>query len=163
MLEKPDLPDQLIITAVQEEYELKVSRVTFLPLGYDVNTAVYRTETANGTAYFLKLRKGSFNPITVTVPQYLSSLGMRAIIPPLMSRKGQLFGNFKEYTTILYPFIPGKDGYQVSLTEKQWIELGQALKMVHGANIPHDLATQIPHEAYDPQWRESVKQFMEMV
>ena len=121
MLEKPDLPDQLILTAVQEEYDLELSSVTFLPLGYDINTAVYRVDTSSGTAYFLKLRKGIFDPITVLVPQFLSSLGLHAIIPPMQSRTGQLFGSFREYTTLLYPFIPGKDGYQLKSTEQQWI------------------------------------------
>ena len=57
MLEKPDLPDQLILKAVHEEYDLDLSSVTFLPLGYDINTAVYRVDTSSGSAYFLKLRK----------------------------------------------------------------------------------------------------------
>ena len=147
----------------KQNTSLDLSSVTFLPLGYDINTAVYRVDTSNGTAYFLKLRKGNFDPITVLVPQFLSSLGLRAIIPPLKSRKGQLFGSFKEYTTILYPFIPGKDGYQVKLTGQQWMELGRTLKIVHTAKIPPDLAALIPHEAYDPQWRQSVKQFLEQI
>ncbi len=163
MLENPDLSEELIITAVQAEYELDVCHITFLPLGYDINTAVYRVDTSSGTAYFLKLRKGNFDPITVLVPQFLGSLGLQAIIPPLKSRKGQLFGSFQEYTTILYPFIPGKDGYQVKLTKRQWIELGRTLRTVHTAKIPPVLAVLIPHEAYDPQWRQSVKQFQAQI
>jgi len=163
MLEKPDLSDQLIITAVQAEYELDVCHVTFLPLGYDINTAVYRIDTTDGTAYFLKLRKGSFDPIMVLVPQFLSGLGLQAIIPPLKCHTGQLFGSCRVYTTILYPFIPGKDGYQVKLTEAQWIELGRSLKMVHTANIPPHLSALISHEAYDPQWRQSVKHFQAQI
>ena len=81
------------------------------------------------------------------VPQFLSSLGLQAIIPPLKSRKGQRFWSIREYTAILYPFIPGKDGYQVKLTKQQWIELGRSLKMVHTAKIPPDLAALIPHES----------------
>ncbi len=163
MLEKPDLPDQLILTTVKEEYDLDLSRVTFLPLGYDINTAVYRVDTSSGTAYFLKLRKGNFDPITVLVPQFLSSLGLQAIIPPMLSRTGQPFGSFRDYTTILYPFIPGKDGYQLKLTGQQWIELGRTLKMVHTVKIPPDLAAHIPYEAYDPQWHQSVKQFQAQI
>jgi spectinomycin phosphotransferase len=145
---------------VEAEYQLEVCNVTFLPLGYDVNTAVYRVDTPAGIAYFLKLRKGRFDKITVTVPQFLSSLGIQLIIIPVKSRQGKLFGHLSNYTTILYPFIPGKDGYQVRLTDQQWVTLGRTLNMVHTAQLTPALATLIPHEVYDPQWRESVKRFM---
>ena len=58
MLEKPDISDELIISCLQEEYDLRVAALTFLPLGADMGTAVYRAVTEDGTAYFLKLRKG---------------------------------------------------------------------------------------------------------
>ena len=44
MLEKPDLEDQLILSRLEDGYGLQASRLTFLPLGADVNIAVYRPE-----------------------------------------------------------------------------------------------------------------------
>jgi spectinomycin phosphotransferase len=163
MLEKPDLPNPLIVSCLQAEYGLEVSVVTFLPLGYDFHTAVYRVDTCDDTTYFLKLRKGPFDLISVSVPQFLSGLGIQAIISPLTSLTGQLTGRLEDYTIILYPFIPGKDGYQVELCDQHWIELGRTLKIVHSVQVPPTLATLIPHEAYDPQWRESVKRFLTQV
>jgi hypothetical protein len=58
MLEKPNIADELIISCLQEEYDLRVAELTFLPLGADLGTAVYRVVADDGTAYFLKLRKG---------------------------------------------------------------------------------------------------------
>jgi spectinomycin phosphotransferase len=163
MLEKPDLPDHLILSRLQAEYGLDVTQLTFLPLGYDVHTAVYRLVARDGAAYFLKLRKGDFDPIAVAVPQFLCSLGIKAIIAPFETQKGQLFGRLEDDTIILYPFIPGKDGYQVQLTDRHWIELGRTLKMVHAAQVPPALIPLIPREAYNPHWRESVKQFQALV
>ena len=163
MLENPEIPDDLIINQMQAEYGLDVSKVNFLPLGYDVNTTVYRVGTSDGTAYFLKLRKGAFDPITVFVPQFLSSLGIQTIIAPLETQNGQLFGKLEDYTIILYPFIPGKDGYQVRLADQHWIELGQTFKLVHTAQIPPALFPLIPGEIYDPQWRECVKRFQAQI
>jgi len=120
MLEKPDIPDELITSSIQSEYRLDVAQVTFLPLGLDVNTAVYRIEDRMGIAYFLILRKGDFNPITGAIPNFLSSLGVHTVIAPIETQDGQLFGRFEDYTTILYPFIPGKDGYEVRLAEQRF-------------------------------------------
>jgi hypothetical protein len=58
MLEKPAIPDELILSRLQDEYHLHNAQLTFLPLGADLNTAVYRVVTDAKTAYFLKLRKG---------------------------------------------------------------------------------------------------------
>ncbi len=70
MLERPDLPDHRVAACLQDTYELRVSDVAFLPLGADQNTAVYRVTTNNSTPYFVKLRRGPFDEIAVTVPAY---------------------------------------------------------------------------------------------
>lgn len=58
MLEKPALEDQDIIACLRREYGLSVKEITFLPLGADLNTAVYRAVTDKKTPYFVKLRRG---------------------------------------------------------------------------------------------------------
>ena len=56
VLEKPDLQDENIIACLQDEYGLLVVQIAFLPLGADLNTAVYRVVADDETSYFLKLR-----------------------------------------------------------------------------------------------------------
>ncbi len=163
MLENPGIPEDFIVSSVQAEYGLEVINTAFLPLGYDVNTAVYRVNSPGAKTYFLKLRKGTFDPITVAVPQFLNTLGNQAILAPLQNIAGQLFARCAEYTFIIYPFISGKDGYQLELTDQHWTTLGRSLRMVHEAQIPPALATLIPRETYDSQWRESVKRFLSLI
>ena len=64
---------------------------------------------------------------------------------------------------ILYPFIDGQNGYEVTLSDRQWLEFGAALKGVHTAHIPPALASLIPHETYSPRWREMVKTFQAQI
>ena len=161
MLEKPDLPDQLIIARVRDEFGLQVAQLAFLPLGADVNTAVYRLETKDSTPYFLKLRKGAFDETSVRLPQFLHSLGIRAVIPPLETRTGQLWGSLGEYKLILYPFIEEADALE--LTDLQWLEFGAALKGIHTARVPPALKKLLQRETYAPGWRESVKTFQRQV
>ena len=163
MLEKPDIPISLVSNGVQQGYGLDVRQVVFLPLGYDINSAVYRVEALRGKSYFLKLRKGNFDPISVTLPRFLNTIGISIIIAPLETLTGQLYGKLDQYTTILYPFVPGKDGYEVQLTEQQWLQLGRALWMIHNTQLPTELANQIHNETYDPQWRENTRQFLSLI
>ena len=91
MLEKPDLQDEKIRACLQTEYGLKAAQVTFLPLGADRNSAVYRVVTEDDRAYFLKLRSGVFDETSVALPKFLSDQGIKQIIPPLATQTGQLW------------------------------------------------------------------------
>jgi spectinomycin phosphotransferase len=162
MLEKPDIPDEIIISRLDEEYNLRVADLTFLPLGADLGTAVYRVVTTDGTTYFLKLRKG-FEEITVTVPLFLTSRGIQEIIPPIETKSKRPWADFSEYKMILYPFVEGKDGFERELTGQHRKILGAALKGIHTAQVPPDLKGLIPQETFSAQWRENLKSFQALV
>ena len=162
MLEKPDIPDELIISRLQEEYDVRVAELTFLPLGADMGTVVYRVVADDGTAYFLKLRKG-FDEIIVTVPLFLKSQGIPEIITPFETKSKQGWADFGEYKMILYPFIEGKNGFEMELTDQHKHRLGSALKAIHSTQVPPELKRLIPKEAFSPQWRERVKSFQAQV
>ncbi len=163
MLEKPAIPDQLIASQLNEEYGLKAAQIAFLPLGADVNTAVYRVGTEQGVEYFLKLRKGAFDEMTVVVPQMLRAQGVQAVIAPLETCKGQRWGSLEEYKMILYPFVEGRDGYQVTLTASQWSQMGAEVRKVHAVKAPEEIEPFIQKEDYSAQWREEVKAFQTQV
>ena len=163
MLEKPGIEDEHLIARVQAEYGLSASGLTFLPLGADVNTAVYQLETGDGKAYFLKLRSGLFDEMTVAVPQFLHSQSIQAIIAPLPTRNHRNWGSLDSYRMILYPYIPGRDGYEAALSDQQWINLGLALKGVHTALVPPDIQKHLQRESFSSQWREMVRQFQAQV
>ena len=156
MLEKPNIPDELIISRLQEEYGLHVGQLTFLPIGADQGSVVYRAVTENGAEYFLKLRKG-FDEIIVTVPLLLKSQGIQEIIAPFETKSKQGWADFGEYEMILYPFIEGKNGFEIELSDQHKRRLGTTLKAIHSTQIPAELERRIPKEAFSPQWREIVK------
>jgi len=160
MLEKPDLQDERIITCLQDEYGLHVVQVTFLPLGADFNTAVYRVVAEDGTPYFLKLRSGLFDETSVTLPKFLSDRGIEQIIAPLTTTTGQLWASLPAFKVILYPFIEGRNGYEVILSDRQWSEFGAAIRDLHTAAVPPALLSRIRPESYSPRWREIVKTFL---
>jgi spectinomycin phosphotransferase len=163
MLEKPDLPEEKIIRCLRDAYGMRAAQVTFLPLGADRSTAVYRAVAQHGTPYFVKLRRGIFEETSVALPKYLSDLGIGHIIPPLATQTGKLAASVDGYKLILYPWVDGRDGYQVSLSDQHWRALGAALKRIHTTVVPAALATDIQRESYSHEWREIVKTFVARV
>jgi spectinomycin phosphotransferase len=160
MLEKPNLPDEKFIACLRNEYGLRVAQIAFLPIGADLNTAVYRAVAEDDSPYFVKLRRGTFDEITVMLPKFLSDQGIAQIIAPLATTRGQLWANWGADKLMLYPFVDGRDGYAVDLSEHYWIDLGKALKRIHTMILPPALMNRIQRETYTPQWRESVKTFL---
>jgi len=163
MLEKPDLPDEKISACLQAEYGLLVATIAFLPLGADLGTAVYRVTAADGTAYFLKLRSGTFDETSVALPKFLSDQGIAEIIAPLATSTGQPWANLDAFTVILYPFVEGRNGYEIDLADRHWIEFGAALKRIHTVTVPPALIDRIQSETYSPRWREIVKKSLARV
>jgi spectinomycin phosphotransferase len=160
MLEKPRLNDEEIIHCLQDDFGLTANKINFLPLGADLNTAVYRVTAKEGKDYFLKLRSGDFSEASVAVPKFLSAQGMKQIIPPSRTRAGQLWADLPPYKAILYPFIEGHPGYEGKMSAQQWIEFGTALKKFHTTEFPEEIARRIPREEFSPRWREMVRLFL---
>jgi spectinomycin phosphotransferase len=163
MLEKPDLKDERIIACLQDEYGLLVFQIDFLPIGADLNTAVYRVVADDQRLYFVKLRRGVFDEISVALPKFLSDQGIAQIIAPLTTKTGQLWASLDSFKTILYPFVEGHDGYEIDLSDRHWIDFGTALKSIHAIEVPPALIRRIQRETYSLQWREIVKTFLKRV
>lgn len=160
MLKKPDLADEKIVACLQAAYGVPVGQLAFLPLGVDVNAAVYRADAEYDAAYFVKLRRGPFDEMAVTLPKFLSDQGIPQIIPPLPTNTGRLWATLDEFKVILYPFVEGSNGYDVALTDIHWRTLGTALKRIHTTTFPSALINTLAQESYSAQWRTSVKNFL---
>src|SRR5512140_115509 len=127
MLEKPDLSDDKITACVHDAYGLQAIQFKFLPLGADQNTAVFRLVAGNQTVYFLKLRRGGFEELSVKLPDYFHSQGIAQIIAPLPTRTKRLWAELEGYKVIIYPYVDGRNGYEAPLSDRQWINFGEIL------------------------------------
>lgn len=163
MLEKPDLRDEVIVACLRDAYDLPVVRVTFLPLGADLNTAVYRAAAEDGTVHFCKLRSGVFDETSVALPRFLCDQGVAQIIAPLSTNTGQLWVCLEPFVVVLYPFVEGRNGYEMQMSDRHWIELGSAIKRVHTVQVPAELTRRIGRETYSPQGRNTVTTFLARV
>ncbi len=159
MLTPPDLSPDAIREFLREMWGLRVREATFLAIGADANAFVFRVETADGAAYFLKLRRGPFDTVTVEVPAFLHDHGIGAVMAPILTQAGALWASGRGFEWLLYPFFDGQNGFDTPLSEAQWVTLGQSLRAVHAAAAPSELARRIPVEDYSARWREITLDF----
>lgn len=163
MLEKPAIEAPKLIACLITEYGLPIIELNFLPLGADFNTAVYRAKDRDGIAYFVKLRRKVFEPISVDVPKFLHDQGLTEIISPIKSLAGTLSVKFHMFDAIIYPFVDGKSAWEVPLSESQWHIFGKALRKIHNTNLPNTLANRMRHENYNPRFRQKMRKFQSQI
>ncbi|SOD27460.1 spectinomycin phosphotransferase [Variovorax sp. YR752] len=160
MLTPPDLSRETIAQYLADAYGLHDARIEFLPLGADVNSAVFRINASDGAAYFLKLRRGDFDQPVVAVPASLHhDKGIEAVMAPLPTTSQQLSTQSHSFDWALYPFFDGKNGFERTLTNRQWTTLGAALGAIHRTELPEALSADLPKEHYAHHWREGVRRY----
>ncbi len=160
MIQRPAIPDERILACLRHQFGLPARALTFLPLGADQHAAVYSVRTEDGGRYFLKLKQGPFDPISVTLPGFLRQQGIQQILAPLVARTGQPWTDLNGFKVIVYPFVEGQNGYQADLSDRQWAAFGSALKKVHSVNVPAALRSRIRQESYSPKWRDAVRSLL---
>lgn len=160
MLEKPDIPDSAIMACLQADYNLTAA-LAFLPIGADRHSAVYRAVTAGSAAYFVKLRGGAFDEMTVRIPKLLYDAGIAQVIPPIATQSGALWTTVGDFILAVFPFVEGRDAYDVAMLDRHWVEFGQTLQGIHAVVLPPEIAARIQRETYTPHYREAVRRFLQ--
>ncbi|CAN5424750.1 aminoglycoside O-phosphotransferase APH(9)-Ia [soil metagenome] len=157
MLVKLPLSDQQIIDRLKINYALEILKLTFLPLGADMNASVYKAETQGQSSYFIKLKRGCHSDINTVILELLHSAGIPRIIYPIKTNNGQLTQYTDGFTLIVYQFIEGQNGFNRILTDEQWLILGKTLRQVHEIDMPITIQQRIKREAYSSKWRKVVR------
>lgn len=160
MLENPDIDDSTLAEHVDHLYGLFLAELEFLPLGADPGAAVYRAVAKGGSVYFVKLKRGGFAEASVTLPGFFSEQGLKHIISPLPTKRGELWTRLNAFTVVVYPFVTGQNGYAVPMTERNWLEFGRTLKKLHTLELRSSLKRHIQLESYDARWRKQVKDIL---
>ncbi len=156
----PDKSD--LIASLNHLFPIQAKQVELLPIGADANSTVYKVEAQNRELLFLKLRRGVFNRPSVTVPAYLSELGVAQLIPPVKTKTGQLWADGATYKMLLSVYVDGKNGYETDLAPSHWAEFGRALKKIHDAKLPIELLENVKRESYSAEGRDAVLSFLDL-
>lgn len=156
-MEKQALSHQYIIDCLNANFGIAATALRFLPLGADINASVYKAETGDGPSYFVKLKRGHHDAISVTILALLQASGIQQIIPPIKTIDGELIQHIDDFTLTVYPFVDGQNGFCYNLMDNQWVTLGKVLKQVHEFDVPPSIKDRIRKEIYSSERREAVR------
>jgi spectinomycin phosphotransferase len=147
----PGLDAETIAACLDLNYGLRAAAIDFLPIGYDMNAAVYKLRARHGESYFLKIRRGPVNEAGLIVPRALSDLGVPNVLAPLPTRSTRLWCELdatRDHSVVLYPFIEGENAMVVGLSDDQWRVFGATLRAVHASGLQDRLRDLLPRESF---------------
>jgi spectinomycin phosphotransferase len=148
MREKLDIPDELLRTTLQDQYDLVPVTLEFLPVGLDYHAGVYRVVSKQGSPYLLKLTSRPLYEPRYQVPRYLHDQGIPSVVAPLPTSSGALWAKLLDWTAIVYPFIDGDSSF-TGMTDEQWRELGRIFKQIHQVMVPTERFESLRKETFD--------------
>lgn len=148
MLVRPNLSDAVIEAALQAHHGIKVSTITFLPIGNDVNASAFSVIASDGAAYFLKARRGDVNLPALVIPRFALAQGVPAVAP-IAALDGALWVDAGDFHLILYPFINGRNGMDAGMSNEQMTAYGAALRRLHELKLPADIQAILPVEDFN--------------
>jgi spectinomycin phosphotransferase len=161
-MEEPRITDHSIIECLRIHYGIEVSELTLLPIGADVNAAVYKAR-GQDSFYFVKLKRGHQHDNSTIIMDLLQKAGIKEIIPPIKTVGGKSTQAVEDFTMIVSPFIDGQDGFSQPLTDDQWRTLSKVMKQVHEIKVPQSIQNKVRHENYSPKWRQIVRSFYDLI
>lgn len=151
MREAPNVQDERLIRVLQERYGISTANLSFLPLGNDSASSVYRVETPAGERYLLKLRtEGGFSLPSLTLPAFLHNQGQSAILAPVPTVDGALWVAIDSFVAAVYPFIDGQSAARLGLTPSEWRQFGDHVGRFHRLDLPPELRQSLPTESFIP-------------
>lgn len=149
----PKLTDAAIRAAVLTHYNLALTTLTFLPLGNDLLSFVYRAEASDGLSYLLKLRaEQGFRAPSLLIPRFYYEQGVPHIVAPVPTSDQRLWVPMGNFALMLYPFLDARTAASAGLSEQHWHELGATMQQVHTSRLPAELQQMLRRETFIP-WR----------
>jgi spectinomycin phosphotransferase len=146
---------------IQTEYEISVSSISQLNIGFDQNTTVFKLFSNEGRTFFLKIRSENFTKTSLTVPAFISdNINSPNIINIVKTTDRKLYVKRTPLYFMIFPFINGQSGWDISLTRDQFVDFGKFMHRMHSMKFPMEYTKMIPKERYDSNYRESVRRHL---
>jgi spectinomycin phosphotransferase len=145
-----------IFSRITNYYGIEINSFEELKLGADKDTHTYKIGNGN-TKYFLKIRSGCFNTLSIVIPNFLAEeKNIENIIKPIKTLDGKLYIRYSSFHICLYPFVMGNDCWNYNFSEVQWNIFGNVLYSIHNADFPTNILNKLPKENYGSQSRKYV-------
>jgi len=155
---------QDILKIIEKEYDISIINIEQLNLGVDINSTLYKVHSSDLKKYFIKIRSGEFYEASIEIPYWLSKYsGSKNIINPIETKDKRLYVKILDFTLAVFPYIDGKSGWDINLTNDQFIQFGEFMKKLHSCIFPKEYLKNIYTAKYNQEYKNNVKNYFQNI
>lgn len=151
MRQAPELTTGSIASSLDRHHGIRVSSLTYLPIGYDLRAFVYKAVADDGSTWFVKVRKGEIRDVGLSLSRDFVDHGIQNVVAPILTGDGRLscpLDGHPDYAIFVFPFIAGESAMHVGMTRDQWRTFGITLRTIHEREPGPSLLEQLPREEF---------------
>jgi len=147
-----------VIAALRAQYGIEPTGMDLAERGKDFFASVFRVFAGQRVpTYIVKVRPAAAARDTAAaVARHLADSGVPGVVAPIRTRAGTLSARSGRISLAVYPFIAGRLGIEMPMTDESWRALGRFARALHETDLPADLAAAIPRETYRPPEIETI-------
>ncbi|MBI1333666.1 MAG: phosphotransferase [Armatimonadetes bacterium] len=127
-----------IIGAVCSGFGIELTRLEPVEGGLDAQAVAFRGSSANGD-FFVKWRKNLPPGLRL-----VADLDIPEVLSPLKSVTGEPWVTVSDGALLIYPYVEGKNGFELRLEPEHWRSVGRTLRRVHEFKE----AQEVPNETF---------------
>jgi len=153
-----------ILKIIEREYNISIINIEQLNLGVDINSTLYKAHSIDQKIYFLKIRSGEFYEASIEIPYWLSKYtGSKNIINPIETKDKKLYVKISDFTAAIFPFIDGKSGWDINLTNDRFVQFGKFMKELHSGILPEEYLKKVFTASYNQEYKNNVKEYLKNI
>jgi spectinomycin phosphotransferase len=147
-----------VSAAVRSHYGIEPTNLELSERGKDFFASVFRVFVGAPTPrYVVKVRRaGAAREPAAAVARSLADAGVPGVVAPIRSGNGAVSTEAGGISITVYPFIDGRLGIEMQLSDEAWRGLGRFARRMHETLLPAELANIVPRESYRPPGFETV-------
>jgi spectinomycin phosphotransferase len=145
------LPDQdSLRDALRDAHGLDVVELEKIDEGADAAAIAFRARTADGAAWFVKLRPDPRHA-GVLVPRWLRDHGVPEAVASVGPVGGEPWLRVGGWSVLVAPFVAAPSVMRHGMGLDGWRRFGEIAARLHAVRLPADLAGIVPRETFEPR------------
>jgi spectinomycin phosphotransferase len=120
--------------------------------GKDFDASVFRVWAGGAEPRYVVKTRPTDAPrdVAAAVARHVADAGVPGVVAPVPSLSGAVFAHVGDRALSVYPFVDGRHGIEMQLSDDAWRSFGSFARRLHATALPADLAAVIPRETYRP-------------
>jgi spectinomycin phosphotransferase len=149
-----------VTVALRSNYGIEATAVERTERGKDFFASVFQVSMGESIPrYVVKVRRaGAARQPAAAVARHLADSGVPGIVAPVRTLAGTASAASDRISLVVYPFIAGRLGIGMPMSDDAWRGLGRFARRLHQSVLPAELAAVIPREPFEPPGIETIPQ-----